>query len=83
MIIINLDKAKNIWRDKIRQDRSRAFEILDIAFFKALESGNIVEQTNIANKKQQLRDATADPRIDQASDVESLKLIDPVKEIMS
>lgn len=57
-IIINPDKAKNIWKDKWRETRRLLLAQLDIEFIKAIENGDIQKQTEIAAKKQTLRDIT-------------------------
>ena len=82
MININMDKAKNIWRDKVRADRTPYFEQLDVEYLKATESQNVVVKTYIETKKQQLRDATEDSRIESATTPEELKAVDVVAEIM-
>jgi len=82
MININMDKAKNIWRDKVRADRTPYFEQLDVDYLKATESQNVVVKTHIETKKQQLRDAPADSRIDNATTPEELKAVNVVEEIM-
>lgn len=81
MINIDLNKAKNIWRNKIRTDRIPILEYLDVQFLRAIETNNIERQNKIKNKKQLLRDAPSDPRIENANSPEQLKLIDPVSEI--
>lgn len=83
MININIDKAKNIWRNKIRNDRSKEMSRLDIQYMRALEANNIELQQSIAAKKQALRDAPADPRIENASTPEELKSLDLVNEIIN
>ena len=82
MINVNMDKAKNIWRDKVRADRTPYFEQLDVDYLKATESQNVVVKTHIETKKQQLRDAPEDSRIESATTPEELKAIDVVGEIM-
>jgi hypothetical protein len=82
MININMDKAKNIWRDKVRADRTPYFEQLDVDYLKATESQNVVVKTHIETKKQQLRDAPEDSRIESATTPEELKAVDVVEEIM-
>ena len=77
-----MDKAKNIWRDKVRADRTPYFEQLDVDYLKATESQNVVVKTHIETKKQQLRDAPADSRIDNATTPEELKAVNVVEEIM-
>lgn len=81
MIDINIDKAKDIWRSKIRIDRIPILEYLDVQFLRAIETNNIERQNKIKHKKQLLRDSPSDPRIDNANSPEQLKLIDPVSEI--
>ena len=56
MIKINLDKAKEIQKDKIRQVRKPLLEKLDVDFVRALELGG--DTASIAAQKQALRDAT-------------------------
>jgi signal recognition particle receptor subunit beta len=77
-----MEKAREIWKNKIRSDRQSYLDQLDIDFLVALEKKDLIEQQEISNKKQLLRDATKDPRILLAQDVDSLKRIDPIKEIM-
>ena len=79
MINVNMTKAKDIWRDKIRTERANKLNKLDVEFQKALESS--ADTTNIVAKKQALRDAPADSRIDAATTSDELKLVDPVGEI--
>lgn len=56
MIKINIDKAKEIQKDKIRQVRTPLLEKLDVDFIRALELGG--DTASIASQKQALRDAT-------------------------
>jgi hypothetical protein len=58
MIIINPDKAKAIWKDKWREARKPLLASLDIEFMKAVEMGDVTGQSEIASKKQALRDVT-------------------------
>jgi len=57
-IRLNVQKAKNIWKNVWRQKRAEIFERLDIEFMKAVEDGNIQQLQNIKSKKQLLRDVT-------------------------
>lgn len=81
MISINIDKAKDIWRNILRVDRIPYLENLDIEFMRAVESGDINKQKEIANKKQILRDAPNDPRIDNVNSTDKLLQINPIKEL--
>ena len=68
---IDMAKAKEIHKDKIRVAREEKFKKLDIEFQKALETG--ASTTDIVAKKQALRDAPADSDIGAASDTDALK----------
>jgi hypothetical protein len=82
MINVNMQKAKNIWKDKIREDRKPYFESLDVDYLKATEAQNVTLKNHIETKKQQLRDAPEDSRIVDATTPDELKVVDPVSEIM-
>ena len=58
MITINLTKAKDITKDRLRADRKPLLEAQDILFMKAQESG--ADTTDIVAEKQRLRDITKD-----------------------
>lgn len=77
IIDVDMVKARDIWRDKIRVARVAVFEELDAAFMQALESGNVTSQQTIAVQKQALRDATDDPAIEAALFPDDLKLVQP------
>ena len=68
-IQVNINKAKDITKDRLRQERTPKLEALDVQFQRALEAGS--STTDIANKKQQLRDAPA--QVDSMTTVEQLK----------
>jgi len=56
MITINLDKAKYITKERLRQERKLLLEAEDIKFMQAQESG--ADTTVIVAEKQRLRDIT-------------------------
>jgi len=56
MIKINVDKAKEIQKDKLREARKPLLEKLDVDFVRALELGG--DTASIAAQKQALRDVT-------------------------
>jgi hypothetical protein len=56
MIKINIDKAKEIQKDKLREARKPLLEKLDVDFVRALELGG--DTASIAAQKQALRDVT-------------------------
>ncbi len=71
IIKIDMAKAKEIRRKKIRIAREPKLQELDIEFQKAQETG--ASTTDIIAKKQALRDAPADSAIDAATDDAGLK----------
>ena len=73
MISINMDKAREIHKDKIRAARQPLLQQKDIEFMRAVESADAVKQTEVAAEKQSLRDATKNPNITSASTPEELK----------
>ena len=72
-ITVNMTKAKDIWRDKIRLAREPELVKLDTAFMKALEAGS--STTQIVADKQALRDAPAHADIDAATTPDELKAV--------
>ena len=74
MIEINLEKALEIHKTKIREKRESVFKDLDIKFMKALEQGNTTLSAEIGAKKQALRDIT-DIDISNISTLDELKQI--------
>jgi len=67
----DMAKAKEIFKDKIREVRKPLLEAKDVELMKALEAGN--STTAIAAAKDALRDAPADAAIDAATDIAGLK----------
>jgi flagellar motor switch/type III secretory pathway protein FliN len=74
MLKINLEKALEIHKTKIREKRESVFKDLDIQFMKALEQGNTTLSAEIGAKKQSLRDIT-DIDISNISTLDELKQI--------
>jgi len=72
-IIVNMTNAKNQWRDILRLERKPILESLDIEYMRALEINDTIKISEIVTKKQKLRDAPSDIRIDQASTPNDLK----------
>jgi hypothetical protein len=71
MITINIDKAKKITKDRLREERKPLLDKLDVAFMKAVEEG--ADTSAIVAEKNRLRDVTL--LVDDAETVEELKLI--------
>ena len=57
-IQVNMNKARDIWRDHWRSARKPLLESLDVEFMRAVESGDTAKQAEVASKKQELRDVT-------------------------
>tara|TARA_R100001463_G_scaffold13035_4_gene34952 strand:- start:1381 stop:1641 length:261 start_codon:yes stop_codon:yes gene_type:complete len=68
---IDMAKAREIHKDKIREARTPKLAELDIEFQKALETS--ADTSAIVAKKKALRDAPADSGIAAASDTDALK----------
>ena len=68
-IIINIDKAKDITKDRLRDERKPLLEAQDVAFQRALESG--ADTSTIVAEKQRLRDITN--QVDTATTLDELK----------
>jgi hypothetical protein len=71
MITINIDKAKEITKDRLREERTPLLQAQDVAFQRALESG--ADTTAIVAEKQRLRDITQ--LADQATTLDELKTL--------
>jgi len=69
MIVINIDKAKEITKERLRSERAPLLQAQDVAFQRALESG--ADTSAIVAEKQRLRDITT--LADQATTLEELK----------
>ena len=67
----DMTKAKEIFKDKIREVREPLLAAKDVELMKALEAGT--STTAIATAKDALRDAPADSAITSASDIAALK----------
>ena len=65
--------AKTIFKDKIREVRKPLLEAQDVLFMKAMEDGDSTEQSTIATKKKELRDAPAASAITNATTIAELK----------
>ena len=67
----DLTKAKEIFKEKVREVRKPLLEAKDVELMKALEAGS--DTSAIASAKQALRDAPAASAIDAASNMTELK----------
>jgi hypothetical protein len=71
MIVINIDKAKDITKTRLRQERAPLLQAQDVAFQRALESNS--DTSEIVAEKQRLRDITK--LADEAITLDELKNI--------
>ena len=73
VITEDLDKAKEIFKDKIREVRKPLLEAEDVVYMKALEADDSTAKANSVTKKNNLRDAPAATAITNATDIDELK----------
>jgi hypothetical protein len=71
MITVNINKAQQITKDRLRAERTPLLQAQDVAFQRALEEG--ADTTAIVAEKQRLRDITN--LADQATTLDELKAI--------
>ena len=71
-IIVDINKAKDITKDRLRAERKPLLEAQDVLFQRALESS--ADTTAIVAEKQRLRDITT--LVDTANTVEELKALE-------
>ncbi len=71
MITIDITKAKEVWKNKIRIAREPALEKLDIDFMKAQEAGT--NTTSIVADKNTLRDLPE--QVDTATTTDEIKAV--------
>jgi len=69
----DLDKAKEMFRDKIREIRKPLLEAEDVVYMKALEDDDATAKANSKTKKDNLRDAPAASAISSATTITELK----------
>ena len=71
MITINLDKAKEITKERLRFERKPLLEAQDIKFMQAQEAGS--DTTAIVTEKKRLRDITKN--VDSCTTTDELKAL--------
>ncbi len=71
MIIVNLNKAKEITKNRLRIERTPLLQQQDVLYMRALEQGQDVSE--IVAEKQRLRDITK--LADEVETIEELKQI--------
>lgn len=80
---IDMEKARAVTQDIIREERRPILETLDIEYMRATEAKDESKMESIAALKQVLRDLPADPRIEAAKTPEELEhlALNAVKEV--
>jgi len=68
-IIIDINKAKDITKDRLRQERKPQLEALDIQMLRNFSNQELLNEIEV--KKQVLRDATK--QVDEMTTVDELK----------
>ena len=71
MITIDITKAKEVWKNKIRNCRTTVLEKLDVDFIKAQEQGT--DTSSIVATKQLLRDLPQ--QVDSARTLDEIKAV--------
>ena len=71
-IIVDINKAKDITKDRLRAERKPLLEAQDVAFQRALETS--ADTSAIVAEKQRLRDITQ--LVDTMTTVEELKALE-------
>lgn len=70
-ITVDIAKAKNIWKNKIRKARESAMTKLDVDYMKAQEQGS--DTTTIISNKNTLRDLPS--QVDSATTENEIKAV--------
>ena len=73
VIAEDMTKAKEIFKDKIREVRKPLLEAEDVVYMKALEADDASAKTASVNKKKALRDAPAAQAITDSDTIAKLK----------
>ena len=73
MIKVNIEKAKEVQKDRLRQERTAKFEQLDRDFMLAMAKGDNAGALAIEEQREKLRDVTKHEALMSAMTVEQLK----------
>ena len=72
-VSVDMDRARDVTRNRLRAERVPALAALDIDAIRAVEAGDQPKLNAITAEKQRLRDITALPAIDAAKTPKTLK----------
>lgn len=73
MITVNLNKAKEITKERLRAERAPLLQKLDVDYQRADEAADAAKKAEVVAEKQRLRDITQ--LADQATTLDELKAI--------
>jgi len=74
---IDLERAKDVWRRKMRPVRNERLKQLDLQWMQAMELGDTVAAAAVAAKKQELRDITKRDELKYAKSLAEVKAFWP------
>lgn len=77
IIVIDVEKAKDVWKRRMRDARAPIMTKLDAEYFMALEQNNTARSSEIAATKQLLRDVTKLPELLNATTIEEIEGVWP------
>jgi len=72
---VNIPKAKELQKERFRQVRKPLLESLDIDYQRADEAGDASKKTEVATKKQALRDVTNNSTLNAASSATDIRAV--------
>lgn len=74
---IDLERAKDVWRRKMRPVRNERLKQLDLQWMQAMELGDTVAAAAVVAKKQELRDITKRDELKYAKSLAEVKAFWP------
>lgn len=74
---IDLERAKDVWRNKMRPVRDTRLKQLDLEWMRAMELGDNAAAAAVAAKKQELRDITKRDELKYAKSLAEVKAFWP------
>ena len=77
IVVIDVEKAKDVWKRRMRDARAPIMTKLDAEYFMALEQNNTARSSEIAATKQLLRDVTKLPELLNATTIEEIEAVWP------
>jgi len=72
---VNIPKAKELQKERFRQVRKPLLDALDIEYQRADEAGDSSKKTEVATKKQALRDVTNNSTLNAASSAADIRAV--------